>query len=65
MVEYSKFFYNHVIHPCALCLCLQNYGWWVFDECPHSNQDIQANIETYHGVLKHLFALDTKGLKGC
>jgi len=27
-------FCNNVIHPCALCLCLQNYGWWVFKECP-------------------------------
>ncbi len=31
---------------------------------PHSNQDTQANIESYHGVLKHWLALDTKGLKG-
>jgi len=29
-----KIFYNRVIHPCVLCLCLQNYGWWVFNECP-------------------------------
>jgi hypothetical protein len=25
--------YN-VIHPYVLYLCLQNYGWWVFEECP-------------------------------
>jgi hypothetical protein len=31
---------------------------------PHSNQDTQTNIEAYHGVLKHWFALDTKGLRG-
>jgi hypothetical protein len=31
---------------------------------PHSNQDTEANIESYHGVLKHWFALDTKKLKG-
>jgi hypothetical protein len=31
---------------------------------PHSNQNIQVSIEWYHGVLKHWFALDTKGLKG-
>jgi len=30
---------------------------------PHSNQDTQASIESYHGALKHWFALDTKGLK--
>jgi hypothetical protein len=31
---------------------------------PHSNQDTQASIESYHGALKHWFALDTKGLRG-
>jgi hypothetical protein len=31
---------------------------------PHSNQDTQASIESYHGVLKHWFVLDTKSLKG-
>ncbi len=29
---------------------------------PHSNQDTQANIESYHGVLKCGFVLNTKGL---
>jgi hypothetical protein len=32
---------------------------------PHSNQNTQVSIESYHGVLKHWLALDTKGLKGC
>jgi len=32
---------------------------------PHSNQNIQTSIESYHGVVKHWFALDTKGFKGC
>ncbi len=32
---------------------------------PHSNQDTQASIESDHGEVKHWFALDTKGLKGC
>jgi hypothetical protein len=32
---------------------------------PHSNQDTQASIESYHGVLKHWLAFDTKGLRGC
>jgi len=31
---------------------------------PHSNQDTQANIESYHGALKRWLALDTKGLRG-
>jgi len=31
---------------------------------PHSNQNIQTSIESYHGVVKHWFALDTKALKG-
>jgi hypothetical protein len=29
-----KILLYNVIHPYALCLCLQNYGWWVFEECP-------------------------------
>jgi hypothetical protein len=29
-----KILLYNVIHPYALCLCLQNYGWWVFKECP-------------------------------
>ncbi len=32
---------------------------------PHSNQDTQANIESYHGALKRWLTLDTKGLRGC
>jgi hypothetical protein len=32
---------------------------------PHSNQDTQANIESYHGALKCWFAIDTKGLRRC
>jgi hypothetical protein len=31
---------------------------------PHSNQITQVSIESYHGALKHWFALNTKGLKG-
>jgi hypothetical protein len=31
---------------------------------PHSNQNTQVNIESYHGALKHWFALDTKDLRG-
>jgi hypothetical protein len=30
---------------------------------PHSNQDTQASIESYHSALKHWLALDTKGFK--
>ncbi len=32
---------------------------------PHSNQDTQASIESYHGALKRRLVLDTKGLRGC
>ncbi len=31
---------------------------------PHSNQDTQASIESYHGALKCWFVVDTKGLRG-
>ncbi len=31
---------------------------------PHSNQDTQASIESYHGALKHWLTLDTKGFRG-
>jgi hypothetical protein len=39
---------------------------WTMDvqKMPHSNQDPQANIESYHDVLKRWFALNTKGLRG-
>jgi len=30
---------------------------------PHSNQDTQALIESYHGALKHWFSLETKGFR--
>jgi len=38
---------------------------WIIDlRCmPHSNQDTQANIESYHGTLKRWFSLETKGFK--
>jgi hypothetical protein len=40
--------------------------WMVgVQQVPHSNQDPQTNIGSYHGALKHWFALDIKGLKGC
>jgi hypothetical protein len=29
---------------------------------PHSNQDTQASIESYHSALKHWLALDTEGV---
>jgi len=39
--------------------------WMVGDQrVPHSNQDTQTNIESYHGASKHLFAFDTKSLRG-
>ncbi len=40
--------------------------WMVgFRQMPHSNQNTQANIEFYHGALKHWFLFDIKGFKGC
>ncbi len=36
-------------------------GVW---KVPHSNQDTQASIESYHGALKRWLTLDTKGLRG-
>jgi hypothetical protein len=31
---------------------------------PHLNQDTQASIKSYHGVLKCWFVFKTKGLRG-
>ncbi len=40
---------------------------WMVGLCrvPHLDQDTQANIKSYLGVLKRWFFLETKGLKGC
>jgi uncharacterized membrane protein len=40
---------------------------WIVGLCrvPHSNQDTQTSIKSYHEVLKHWFSLETKGLRGC
>jgi len=39
--------------------------WMVgIQKVPHSNQDTQASIESYHGVLKRWFVLDRKSFKG-
>jgi hypothetical protein len=39
--------------------------WMVgVQKMPHSNQDTQASIESYHGALKRWFAFDIKGLRG-
>jgi hypothetical protein len=38
--------------------------WMVgVQKVPHSDQNTQTNIESYHGALKHWFALDTKSLR--
>jgi hypothetical protein len=31
---------------------------------PHSNQDTQMGIESYHGALKRWLTFDTQGLRG-
>jgi hypothetical protein len=33
-------------------------------QMPHSNQNTQTSIESYHGALKHWFFLETKGFQG-
>ncbi len=39
--------------------------WMVeFRQVPHSNQNTQTSIESYHGPLKHWFSLETKWLQG-
>ncbi len=32
---------------------------------PHSNQDTEVSIKSYHKVRKRWFSFETKGLKGC
>jgi hypothetical protein len=40
--------------------------WMVgVQQMPHSNQNTQANIESYLNALKHWFVLNTKGFRGC
>jgi hypothetical protein len=64
MVQYSKLFCNRVIHPCALCLCLQNYGWWVFNECPIPTKTPKQTLN--HIIVRwNIDLLNTKGFKGC
>ncbi len=36
-----------------------------FCRVPHSNQNTQASVKSYHKALKHWFSLETKGLMGC
>jgi hypothetical protein len=31
---------------------------------PHSNQNTQVNIKSYHGALKRQLVFDTKGFRG-
>jgi len=31
-------------------------------QMPHSNQDTQTSIESYHGALNRWFSLETEGL---
>jgi hypothetical protein len=51
------------IYGCTLYLVVDL--WMVgFQLMPHSNQDTQASIESYHGALKRKFSLETKGLRG-
>ncbi len=51
------------IYGCTLYLVVNLWmvGLW---PVPHSNQDTQTSIESYHGALKHWSSLETKGLWG-
>jgi hypothetical protein len=51
----------------SLCIVFMFTELWMVGvrRVPHSNQDTQVNIESYHGALKCWFVFDTKGLSGC
>jgi hypothetical protein len=64
MVQYPKFFCNRVIHSCELCLCLQNYRWWVIDKCPIPTKTPKQALN--HIILHWKVDLfNTKIFKGC
>jgi hypothetical protein len=44
----------------AHCILLQICEWWGFDEC-HIQTKTQTSIGSYHGALKRLSSLETKG----
>jgi len=52
-----------IIYGCTLYLIVNL--WMVgFGRVPHSNQNTQTSIESYHGALKCWFSLETKGFQG-
>jgi hypothetical protein len=42
---------HHGLKVCCACPCRALDGWLC--QIPHSNQDTQPSMESYHGVLKH------------
>jgi hypothetical protein len=48
------------------CVVHVHVEFWMVGLCwvPHLNQNTQANIESYHEVLKRWFFLETRGLRG-
>jgi len=52
---------NLQIHTLYIVVNLWMVG---LQQVPHSNQDTQASIESYHGALKCWFSLETKGFRG-
>lgn len=51
----------------TICNVYVHVDLWMVGFCwvPHSNHDTQSNTEFYHGVLKHKFFFESKGLRGC
>ncbi len=49
------------------CIMYGVFKLWVMglQQLFRPNQDTQASIESFYGVLKHWFSLDIKGLRGC
>jgi len=58
--------YSNYIMGWKYVVHVQEKLWMVgLHRVPHLNQDTQVSIKSYHGVLKHWFSLEAKGLKGC
>ncbi len=49
------------------CIVFVVVNLWMIElwQLPHSNQDTQVSIKSYHRALRHWFSLEAKGLKGC
>ncbi len=57
--------YLNYIMGCKYVVHIHAKLWMVgLQQMPHSNQNTQASIKSYHGVLKCKFFFETKGLRG-